>query len=182
VTEGSQEANSTGEGQDATGQPVANQPQTVEEAEAIWKNRMSGKDRAHAAETAALKAQMEALIKNQPPAQGESPEAARVKELEAALAAEKAARLQTKYPLAAGVLGDAMTSLPEEKLAAIEAGFDSGAPAVNPIIDPNAAARRGTGVPGTAAKPLNEKSKDELLGDLRKLAPAYQQAAREGLI
>jgi hypothetical protein len=34
----------------------------------------------------------------------------------------------------------------------------------------------------SAQKPTSEKTKDELLADLRKIAPAYQQAAREGLL
>jgi hypothetical protein len=29
---------------------------------------------------------------------------------------------------------------------------------------------------------MNQKSKDELLGELQRLAPAYQEAAKEGLL
>lgn len=159
--------------------------QTVEEVNASWQHRFSQRDRAHNAETAALKEQIEAL-KTAPksPPEGESPEAARVRALEAELQQERAARqavtLQTKYPNAAAVLGESMVNLPVEKLAAIEAMYEDGAGSP-PIIDPNSAPRRGAAT-APAAKPINEKSKDELLGDLRRLAPAYQQAAKDGLL
>jgi hypothetical protein len=162
--------------------------QSVEEVEAFWRNRQSGQDRAHNAETAALRAQIEAMQKAPPPVpEGESPEAARVRELEEALKVERTARqaeaLRAQYPLAAGVLGEAVAGLPPEKLAAMEAALDSGAqPGGPPIIDPNAAPRQRSGVAAAAAKPLNEKSKDELLADLAKIAPAYQEARKEGLV
>ena len=44
------------------------------------------------------------------------------------------------------------------------------------------APRAGTGMQSPQAKPLNEKSKDELLADLRQAAPAYQEAMREGIL
>lgn len=164
--------------------------QTVEEVEAFWRNRSSGKDKAHNAETAALHAQIEALKAQPAPAPvGESPEAARIRELEQNLQQERVARasaqLQAQYPMAAGILGDSIANLPPEKVAAIEAWAESGAPAQpgsHPIIDPNAAPRRSPGIPGglNSQKPLNEKSKDELLGDLRRLAPAVQEAMKEG--
>lgn len=176
-----------GEGTPADDTAAGTGPQTVEEVEAFWKHRQSQADKAHAAETAALKAQMDAL-KAAPvaPAEGESPEAARVRELEGQLQQERTARqaveLRARYPMAATVLGDSIAALPEEKLAAIEAGFDTAAGSGGPpIIDPNSAPRRGAANSPTA-KPVNEKTKDELLGDLRRMAPAYQQALREGLI
>lgn len=180
------DAGTTGE------QPVESSgAQSVEEVEAFWRNRSSGKDRAHNAETQALRAQIEALKAQPAPAPvGESPEAARIRELEANLQQERVARaaaqLQAQYPMAAGVLGDSIAALPPEKIAAIEAAFDNGQVPVGrpPIIDPNAAPRRSPGAPGgpTGAKPLNEKTKDELLADLRRLAPAYQEALREGTV
>jgi len=158
--------------------------QTVEEVEAFWRNRSSGKDRAHNAETQALRAQIDALKAQPSPAPvGETPEAARVRALEAELQQERTARqaaqLQAQYPYAAGVLGDAIGTLAPEKLAAIEALGESGAGAA-PRIDPNAAPRRAPGMPGNGQKPTNEKTKDELLADLRRMAPAVQAAAREG--
>jgi hypothetical protein len=170
-----------------TGEPVvASGAQTVEEVEAFWRNRSSGKDRAHNAETAALHAQIEALKAQPAPAPvGESPEAARIRELESNLQQERAraaaAELRSQYPQAASILGDSIANLPPEKVAAIEAWADNGQVGVPPRIEPNAAPRpAGAGMPGGGAKPLNEKSKDELLADLRRLALAAQEAMREG--
>jgi hypothetical protein len=180
-----QENFSTAGDTNATGEPVANGVgQTVEEIEASWQHRFSQRDKAHNAETAALHAQIDAL-KAAPvrPAEGESPEAARVRELEAALQQERAARvaavLQSKYPMASAVLGDSIIGMPEEKIAAAEAAMEPTGGA--PIIDPNAAPRRGAATQ-SAAKPMKDKSKDELLADLRKVAPAYQQALRDGVL
>ena len=174
----------------STGDPVETSgAQTVEEVEAFWRNRSSGKDRAHNAETQALKSQIEALKAQPAPAPvGESPEAARIRELETNLQQERiaraAAQLQAQYPMAAGILGDSIANLPPEKVAAIEAWAESGAPQApgsHPIIDPNAAPRRSPGIPGglNSQKPLKEKSKDELLSDLRRLAPAFAAQERE---
>lgn len=171
----------------ATGDAVApTGAQTVEEVEAIYRNRMSGKDRAHNAETAALREQIEALKAAPPPAPvGESPEAAQVRELQAQLAAAQAeakmATLRQQYPQAAGVLGDEITKLSPEKVAAIEAYYDGGQQGPSPMVDPNAAARGNSSVQGPTAKPLSEKTKDELLADLAKAAPTIQAEAREGI-
>jgi hypothetical protein len=183
------QSDSTGEGETAsTGDAVEQQPKTVEEVEAFWRNRFSARDRAHNAETAALREQMK-LMQQAPvtPGENESPEAVRVRELERDLATERAARqaeaLRTQYPMAAAVLGDAITSLPPEKIAAIEASYENGGPAGSPpIIDHNAAPRGNSAIGSPAAKPLNEKTKDELLADLRQIAPIYQEAAKEGLL
>jgi hypothetical protein len=93
--------------------------------------------------------------------------------------------MQAQYPTAAGVLGDSIAALPPEKVAALEAFFDQqGGPVGRPMIDPNAARRAPAGAPGSVngQKPLNEKTKDELLSDLRRLAPAYQEALKEGTV
>jgi hypothetical protein len=179
MTEGTLPNSPTGAG-DAGSTPngVESQPKTVEEGEAFWRNRFSARDKAHNAETAALKAQMEAMQKAPvTPQAGESPEAARVRELEAALEAERYARyassLAAKYPDAAGVLGDTIATLPEEKIAAINAVAAGGSA---PIIDPNSAGRKGA---MSAPKPMAEKSIDELKSDLKALTPAYQQMLRE---
>jgi hypothetical protein len=180
MTEGTLTGSPT-DGGDANSTPngVEAQPQSVAEVEAFWRNRFSARDKAHNAETAALKAQLEAMQKAPvTPQAGESPEAARVRELEAALEAERYARysatLASKYPDAAAVLGDQIATLPEEKVAAINAGFGS---ASGPIIDPNAAPRRAANIP--AVKPVEEKSIDELKDDLRALTPAYKQMLSE---
>jgi hypothetical protein len=188
VTE-ERQPDSTGEGEPAsTGDSVEQQPKSVEEVEAFWRNRFSARDRAHNAETAALKAQMEAMQRAPvAPQEGESPEAARVRELERDLATERAARqaeaLRSQYPMAAAVLGDDIVTMRPEKIAAMEAALDNGQAGGPPIIDPNAAPRRQAGIPGGGGqKPLNEKTKDELLADLQRIAPAYQEAAKEGLV
>jgi hypothetical protein len=181
MTDGTLTGSPTGSGDaGSTGDPVERQPQSVEEVEAFWRNRFSARDRAHNAETAALKAQMEAMQKAPAtPQPGETPEAARVRELEQALENERWARasmsLASKYPDAAAVLGDQIATLPEEKIAAINA-LGAGGSTGNPIIDPNAAGRRGA---MSAPKPMAEKSVDELKEELRALTPAYQQMLRE---
>jgi len=190
VTEERQTDATAGATNEIAGEPVISSGgQTVEEVEAFWRNRQSGTDRAHNAETAALKAQMEAMRaqSSQAPV-GESPEAERVKALEAELQQERAkaqaAALRAEYPMTASVLGDAIANLPPEKIAAIEASYENGGrPGIAPMIDPNAAPRRQPGAPGTAnaEKPLNEKTKDELLADLRRAAPMIQAEAREGI-
>jgi hypothetical protein len=165
---------------------VSSGGQTAEEIEAFWRNRQSGVDRAHNAEVAALKAQLDAA--KAPPVTapvGESPEAAQVRQLQAELAqaqAEaKAATLRSQFPQAAGVLGDEITNLSPEKVAAIEAWADGGQQGPAPMIDPNAAARGNGAVQAPQAKPLNEKTKDELLADLQRATPQMQAEAREGI-
>lgn len=188
MTEGTLTGSPTDGGEGST-QSVESMPQSVAEVEAFWRNRFSQRDKAHNAETAALKAQMEALQQRPAaPVEGESPEAARVRELEAALAAERTARateaLKSKYPLAAATVGDAVLAMDEAKLAGLEAALDNGftpPTGVRPTIDPNAAPRRAA-MPTPGQKPINEKSKEELLADLKRMAPAYQQAAKEGLL
>lgn len=166
----------------ATGEPVA---QTVEEVEAIYRARMSGKDRAHNAEVASFKAQIAALQAPAAPV-GESPEAARIRVLEAerdaALAQAQGEALKRQYPETADVLGDEIVKLPPEKLAAMEARFNDqlGITAPPPRVDPNMAARGNGAVAAPGAKPYSQRSKDELLAELQAVAPAFQQALQEG--
>lgn len=183
------ETDATAGTENPTGETVETSgAQTVEEVEAYWRKRASGKDIAHNAETANLKAQMEALRSQSSaaPVGESSPEGERVKALEAELQRERTARaaaqLQAQYPLAAETLGEAIANMPVEKIAALEARLDAGVGKVAPRIDPNAAPRRAPGMPGNPVngKPNSEKSKDELLADLKRLAPQVQAAAREG--
>lgn len=166
----------------ATDEPVA---QTVEEVEAIYRARMSGKDKSHNAEVTSLKAQIAALQAPAAPV-GESPEAAEIRRLTAerddALAKAQGEALKRQFPETADVLGDEITRLPQEKLAAIEARFNDqlGTAAPPPRVDRNAAARGNGSMQAPAAKPYNEKSKDELLADLQRVAPAFQAALKEG--
>jgi hypothetical protein len=166
---------------DSTGQPVEKRPATVEETEAFWRNRFSARDRAHNAETAALKAQIEAMQKAPAkPVEGESPEAARLRELEAELERERNARkveaLRAKYPTAISTLGDAAIGMDESKIAAIEAMATGAESSDRAVIDPNSAGRRPVSAP---PKSDADKTKDDLLGELKALTPAYQQALRE---
>jgi hypothetical protein len=188
VTEERSPAESTENGATGpTGDAVEQQPQSVEDVEAFWRNRFSSRDRAHNAETAALKAQIAALqtAPATPPA-GETPEAARIRELEAALqqanTARQAEALRSQYPMASAVLGDATTNVPPATLAAIEAAIDRGESPVQPRVDPNMAPRGNSAIQPQAAKPVTQKTKDELLGDLRRLAGPYQEALKEGLL
>jgi hypothetical protein len=177
---------STADTNGTTGEPVVSSGgQTVEEVEAFWRNRQSNAQRAHNAETQSLLAQMEQMrAKPAPAPEGETPEAARVRELEAQLGDEKRLRqvadLKAQYPGAADVLGDAIVNMPPEKLAAIEALADN-APGNPMVISPNAAQRGGLNTTAAQQKPIQEKTKDELLADLRQIAPAYQEAMKEGL-
>jgi hypothetical protein len=181
------QTDATAENADSTGDAVeVSGAQSVEEVEAYWRNRTSGIQKAHNAETAALHAQMEQMRAAPVAApEGESAEAARSRALETELQQERAARqsleLRTRYPYAADVLGDEIVNLTPAKLAAIEAGGDGGQGGPPVIRDPNAARRNQTGVQSPQAKPLNEKTKDELLADLRQAAPYIQAEAREGL-
>ena len=171
------QTDATAEAENSTGETVETSgAQTVEEVEAYWRKRASGQALAHNAETASLKAQMEAMRSQSPAASvGENPEGERVKALEAELQRERqrasVAEFRSQYPLTSEVLGESIVNNPVEKIAAMEAALDAGMGGVAPRIDPNAA-RRPTGIPGQASeKPLNEKTKDELLADLRRVAP-----------
>lgn len=187
MTEGTPPADSTTDSATGSTGDAADQSQfaSVEEAEAFYRHRMSGKDRAHNAETAALRQQIADLQKAPvtPPA-GESAEAAQVRELREALNKSESARqaeaLQRQYPYAAGILGDSITNLPPEKIAAIEASADNGqAP---PRVDPNMAPRANSAMQPQASGPAKAKTKDELLGELRRVAGPYQEALKEGLL
>lgn len=189
MTEGTQPDTSTGTPDAATSgsQPTG---QTVEERDAFWQARMSGKDRAHNAELGQVRQDFEAQIAAlrtpaAPP--NETPEAARIRELEQQVATEQRARVVTeyraKYPYAAAMLGDEIVKLSEAKVAALDAGrldAPTGDQATNgagfPIIDPNSAPRRPAGMPAT--KPNADKSIEELEADLRAMTPAYQAALR----
>lgn len=167
----------------STDDPVERVPATVEETESFWRNRFSARDRAHNAEVAALKAQLGVASQQAtPPPADETPEQRRIRELEAELSQSRnvaqAESLRNKYPAAVSMLGELAAQVPEEKLAGWEAAFagqqQPAQPA--PYMDPNQAGRRGA---STGPKPYGEKTKEELLDDLRALAPAYQQSLRE---
>jgi hypothetical protein len=187
VTEGSLPTTPAPSGPDgATADPVApSGGSTVEEVEAIWRNRFSARDRAHNAEVESLTAQMNVLRQQPTPTPAGEPggPTARERELEQQLATTRAAyELRGKYPDAAAVLGDEITKLAEEKIAAINAGFSpqQGSPTAGtpsgqpPIIDPNAAPRTPSGGQ-LGPKKAEDMEIDELHDELRKLTPAYQE-------
>jgi hypothetical protein len=153
---------------------------------------MSGKDRAHNAEKAAMQEEFDRRLSavTAPPAPAnETPEAARIRELEAQVARERSARvaadMRSKYPYAAAVLGEEVANLSEPRLAAFEAGRvdrpEGGDPQTNgagfPIIDPNSPPRRPAGMPAT--KPTNDLTIEETEAAMRALAPAYQASVKE---
>lgn len=174
-----------GTGDPAAPAPGSQQFTSVEEAEAFYRARQSGIDKAHNAQVAAMQAdfeaQMNALRKPAAgapsPQEGESAEAVRIRELEQQVSAERNARLlserKSQYPYAASLFGDEIANLSPGALAAAEATGGSG----GPIIDPNSAPRQPAGMP--AVKPDEDKTYDESLADLRALAPAYQQMLRD---
>lgn len=173
IVTGSSTEGETGE---ATPQGVVSTaPQSVEEAEAIWQKRMSGKDKAHAAEVNELRRQLDAKAAAQAAeaAASETPEQARIRELETRLAMadrERAVEVRkARFPNAADILGDDIATADEARLAALEARLaDEGTPA--PRMDPNAAPKGGPVPP----KSLDSMTKDELLQALEGLSPAYR--------
>lgn len=156
--------------------------QTVEDVEAIWKNRVAGKDKAHAAETKALREQLAAAEaranrKVEVEAAGSSDAEqwkAKYEEAQQAAEQERQARLievrEAKYPLAAEALEPAqLASMDEGKLAALNARLDTDETPPAGRIDPNAAPRR---TPSPPANP-KDRSVEELEADLKRYGPAY---------
>lgn len=144
---------------------------TAAQVEAEYKARLSGKDKAHAAETAELRRQLEAAQQtSQTAATESSTKDATVEDLQRQLAeAQKTAKQQqqdfqqtlrsTKYPHAAEALDpQTLATMDEAKLAGLDARLKpSAAPAP---VDPN------TPPAGEAPKPTSEKSVEELRADL----------------
>lgn len=171
----------------ATPEPPAGDAQaerTVEAVEAEYRARISGKDRAHAAEKAALEARIAELTAAQQSKDGQMTddltqlrsdnerlqrEAAEAKEREgaAALAARKA-----RFPNAAESLGDDLVrTVDEDKLADLETRLSGGAPSGSPTMLSDSARRPG----GEPAKATSEKSIEELEADLIRYAPGSGQ-------
>ena len=148
-------------------QEEASGASSLEEVEAYWRKRMSNSDKAHAAAEKALREQIE---RRSSPAgdTGESSEVQskafaelteRVKQAEARA---QAAELKAKYPTAVEAVGDAATYMDEARLASLNESlnFDAGRPTRIDTNNPSRAA-------GTQAKPIEEKSVEELLADLK---------------
>lgn len=164
---------------------VTNAERTPDEVEAIWKNRVAGKDRAHAAETAALREQIDGLNRQMQGRQTE--EAAQASESDQWKAKfEESERTRTeearrhaveirtaKYAAAAEALDEAtLGSMDEGKLAALNARLTEGEAPPPPVVDPSSA-RRPT--PGTSTAP-RDRSIEELESDLQKQAPAFVES------
>ena len=164
------------------------EPQTVEEVEAIWKNRVSGKDRAHAAESATLREQIADLNRRlATKAETDMEDASDAEQWKSKYDAEKqraddAERQRAldvrsvKYAAAAENLDEAtLASMDEGKLAALNARLQGDeAPPPSPM-DPNAAPRRSSAPPAP-----REKSVEELEADLERYGPEYAASLREG--
>ena len=158
---------------------------TVEQADAEWKFRLSQKDRAHAAAETVLQEQIATLERklagraSDQSGQAPSAEPEELTQLRRELETEKTQRVvaerKAKFPALAAFLGnDAGTlfSASEVELAKLNAGLEQTG---GTLIAPTAPRR---GAPA-AAKPLGDKSKEELLDDLKRLAPAYEQWTRD---
>jgi hypothetical protein len=143
---------------------------TVEERDAYWQKRMSGKDRAHAAAEKALREELESLRKAQATSgangqsgNGADPNAAEVERLKRELAARDTLYgRKAKYPNLNGNVSDAtIMSSDEADLAKFNALFDNASDG-GTFIAPTAPKR--TAAP--TAKPIEQMTKDELLVEL----------------
>lgn len=170
---------------------VTNEERTPEQVEAIWKNRVAGKDRAHAAETATLREQIEAANRR-----AEAAEARKRAEDEASmteaeqwrskaeaaeqtLARERQERIvevrTAKYGAAAEHLDEAaLATMDEAKLASLNARLAGGEEPEPPVIDPSRPPRRTT---DPAAS--RERGVAELESDLKKFEPEFQASLTE---
>jgi hypothetical protein len=158
------------------------QEATVEQVEAEWRNRVSQKDRAHAAEAKTLRQQIAALEAEAKASDGRTASEQDAVKLENerlrkqlaerdiayALAVRKA-----KYPGAADALDpEVFVAMDEAKLAGLESRLTPGALEEGPLATRTmvpATAPRTTAVP----KPLSEKTSAELEADLARLAPDF---------
>lgn len=169
---------------------VTNAQRTPEEIEAIWRNRIAGKDRAHSAETATLRQQVEeanrraaaAEARKQQEEEAELSEAEQWKRKaeEADRRAEAAERQRVldvrlaKYGAAAEVLDEAaLVQMDEAKLAALNARLTGDEAPTPPLIDPSTPRRTSN----TTAPP-RERSVAELEDDLKRHAPAFEESLR----
>ncbi len=164
-------------------------PQTPEEVEAIWRNRFSQRDRAHNAEVESLRQQMETLQRSveaastggQPAANNGEPSykmrfEQTARELEVERQARQTSERRLRFPALAGEVAPddpLWVSARDETLARLNATFGA-PPPPEPTghVDANNPARQTV-----TSKPIADMTKDELLNELKRLAPA--QAERE---
>lgn len=170
-----------GEDDDAAAQSPGRTP---EEIEAFWRNRVSKKDKAHLAAEQALRDEIASLTAQRAATPSSStsgnddPNAGRVADLQRQLEEERNARVvdqrKAKYPALAkqGVTDSIFASGDEATLARLNALADDNAD--GGFIAPTAPRRAAP----VASKPLNEKSKDELLADLKVASTHYEASLR----
>lgn len=155
-------------------EPVAPAVRTVEEVEAEYRNRISGKDR----EAQALRDELARLKENEQRRQSvaEAQRVAELGEVEALkrqVAEERAARIsdtrRARYPQASETLGDeVLAAMDEGRLAALEARLTPEArSAPPPRIDANSPPRN------PPAGQRGEPSIEELRAELQRLTPEY---------
>jgi len=148
---------------------------TVEAVEAEYRARLSGKDRAHAAEKKALEDRIRELsTADQQRKDGQMDEAAQLRaQLTAAEERAKVAEQQAqqasiearkaRFPHAVEALGDDLVaSASEEKLASLENRLKGGAAGDDQPILSNGSARPA----GDPVKPTEAKTREELRADL----------------
>jgi hypothetical protein len=170
-------------------EPVVTTESTPEQIEAIWKNRVAGKDRAHNAEVTSLREQVaerdRQLAAKRTKEEGEMSDYEREK-ARADAAEERATEVERqrvldtrtlKYPSALEALDEAtFAGMDEAKLAALNARLTGDEAPTSPpqIMDPSAAPKR------TSAPPASPRDKPvaELEDDLKKYAPEWQQESQ----
>mgnify|MGYP001825072472 CR=1 FL=1 len=168
----------------AEGSQAAPPTRTAEEVEAEYKARLSGKDRAHAAEVAALRAQLESTQGHaQTATQQQEAAGDEVAALKRQLAEAQKVNAQTKqeyeqtlrstkYPFAAEALDpQTLATMDEAKLAGLDARLKPSAPPVP--VDPNTP--QG-GAP--APKPTSEMSSKELKAELARQSGTFAEELR----
>ena len=165
-------------------QGEASTQRTAAEVEAEYKARLSGKDKAHAAETAELRRQLEAAqaTGQQQATEGQQSqdEVTRLKQQLAESektnkqqAADYALQTRTaKYPLAAEALDpQTLATMDEAKLAGLNERLTPSTPRVP--VDPNTPAGGAT-----APKPTDQKSSKELKADLAAMSGQFSEELR----
>lgn len=169
---------------------VTDAARTPEEVEAIWKNRIAGKDRAHAAEAAALRQQVEEANRRAAAAEArkQQEELADMSEAdqwkrkaeEAERRAEQVERQRVldvrsaKYAAAAEHLDEgALVAMDEAKLAALNARLTDVEAPPPPLVDPNTPRRSSN-----ASTAPRERSVAEMEEDLKRHAPAFEESLR----
>lgn len=160
---------------------------TVEDVEKYWSAKMAERGRVHKAAETTLRGQIATLeqrlaVRGSTGQQVEgSADAQELEDLRRELADERSGRVvaerRSKYPSIVARLGDDADAFfatgDEVGLAKLNASLEE--PSNGGFIAPTAPKRQ----PPAAAKPTADKSKEELLDDLRRLTPAFQDFERQ---